>query len=122
MAPRLARALLHLLAPSDRREDVVGDLNEVHRRAVASRGPVIAWMVTMVDALSVAGALVLNRFRDREWTMAGRARGQDLAHALRLLAKRPGFSLAVILTLALGIGGNTAVFSLINTVMLRPLP
>ncbi len=42
MAPLLARALLRLLAPADRREDVVGDLNEVHRRAVASRGPWIA--------------------------------------------------------------------------------
>lgn len=74
------------------------------------------------ERLSVAAALVLYRFRDRERTMGGRIRTQDLAHALRLLSKRPGFSLAVILTLALGIGGNTAVFSLINTVILRPLP
>ena len=54
--------------------------------------------------------------------MGGWSRAHDLKHALRLLSKRPGFSLAVILTLALGIGGNTAVFSLISTVMLRPLP
>lgn len=122
VAPRLARALLRLLAPADRRDDVVGDLNEVHRRTLATRGRVIAWWVTMADAVSVASALVLYRFRDSRWTMGGWIRAQDLPHALRLLAKRPGFSLAVILTLALGIGGNTAVFSLINTVMLRPLP
>lgn len=48
--------------------------------------------------------------------------GRDLVHALRVAAKRPGFSLAVVLTLALGIGANTAVFSFINTVILRPLP
>ena len=46
----------------------------------------------------------------------------DCIYALRRNTKRPGFSLAVILTLASGIGANTAAFSLINTVMLRPLP
>lgn len=50
------------------------------------------------------------------------AAGRDLGHALRVAAKRPGFSLAVVLILALGIGANTAVFSLLNTVILRPLP
>ena len=122
MAPRLARALLRIIAPADRRDDVLGDLNQVHRRTLAERGPVLAWWMTMADALSVAGALVLYRFRDEGWRMRGFIRIPDLTHALRLLFKRPGFSLAVILTLALGIGGNTAVFSLINAVMLRPLP
>lgn len=46
----------------------------------------------------------------------------DVAAAVRVATKRRGFSLAVILTLALGIGANTAVFILINSVVLRPLP
>ena len=47
---------------------------------------------------------------------------RDLRHALRTLGRTPGYAIAVVLTLALGVGGAAAVFSVLHSVILRPLP
>lgn len=131
----ILRLLLSRLLPPDVRADVLRDLDDEYARVVRpGRGAVRARFWYCQQSLRSLPAALSMRRRRRAVARAGAAAAsgslplrieqlpQDLRFAWRSLRRRPAFALAAAATMALGIGATTAIFTLVDAVVLRPLP
>ena len=127
LVPPVARVVLRLIA-GPRYRDALLDLEEEARARAPLEGIAATRRWSRRQVAGSIGPLLSRRTETFLTAVKGihmrawRGFGSDLAVAVRRLRDAPGFSLVCMLTLALGIGGNAAVFTLIDRVLLEPLP
>jgi putative ABC transport system permease protein len=120
-ALRAANRLLSTALPPDDFEGLSGDLSEEYDSIGPRLGSIRAGLWYWGQTFRAVAFGTGQRFDAlREFATSGWSK--DARQAVRQFAKAPGFSLAVVLTLAIGIGANTAIFSFVDALLLRPLP
>ncbi|MEX2271052.1 MAG: ABC transporter permease [Vicinamibacterales bacterium] len=123
-------ALLGLLLPAAEREELLGDIQELYTRNAIRKGRARASLGAVAEVLSLAIRSRVQRGEPGRYRLQFEEKNRnhmdaslrDIRYAFRTLGRAPGFTFVVVLMLALGIGSNTAIFSLLDQLLYRPLP
>ena len=127
--PVVMRWLLGVVAARNERAFILDDLAEEFDARAVTHGRARATLWALSQTVRSLGPLAVHRLRVRRGTHLHASRGDpvltqlrdDLRYSLRVAARRPWLSLTIIMTMVLGVGTTTAVFSVIDALLLRPL-
>ncbi|MGH7554190.1 MAG: permease prefix domain 2-containing transporter [Longimicrobiales bacterium] len=116
--PRWAAALLRRVVQPDRADDLIGDVEESHRRRVVTSGPTIAAVMTAIETVDLVAALLVSRVKRKDLSPSW----PDIKLGFRMLANCPGLTLVGTLAITVAVALGAAYFEVVGKILDPTIP